>query len=499
MPSHIQPKRFWGNGDRKTGLLGLWAFVAIFLILLTTACYLGRLANCGTPGRGLGDFSQAAGDHLSYIGAMENYLASGQYYFTNMHGDVVFAGRMPHYAMPYWLLRHFFNAGVSSDLIVLLHVALLAFAIWLSTTVVVEHTGRRWAGWLFAVIALTCPHLVPWTTLLTPDGSGAALLTIVVILFHRTLAQEALRHMFQCSMALCALIVIKPYYALLVPLVAFAWWWQHRNTRTAARIGLILGVPLLLALAPWWVRNLKYFDHFFPFQQDLYAGYGYSAPELKVRALLIRMGEEPSTWWEPRSLACRLKLDPPLPCSAQWPGYLSKEIKERLVAAEELFLTYQRDPTDRNATLALHGIDGATRAYNHEYPLRTTFLNRPLLVWRFLVNSGSYHLPINSGNPCYSPVQLVPKVLASLGYILSLVGALFGVYTMFRREWVLVVWLVPALYLILLFPGYIGLVEWRYFIGAYLCNLILFVILIARLWRLALDRVATIKGASLTP
>lgn len=492
MPSVVHPG---GQDVRQTLVEPAWiGLLAVLLVLVVQATYLGRLANCGVPERALGSISQAGGDHFSYLGAMENYIRTGEYYFLNQEGDTARAGRLPHYGIPYLFIRQFLDIPIASDVLALLQVALFAVAIWLSTGLVIELTEKRWAGWLFLLLVLMCPHLTPWMTILTPDGCGAALLAITMILFHRTLSTSARKPMLLSSITLTALITIKPYYALLVPVLACVWWWKDRGARSALRIGAILGAPLLLALAPWWIRNLNHFGRFFPFQQDLNAGYGFSVPDLAVRALLIQMGED-AVWWEPSSLSCRFKLDPPIPCTAPWPDYVSMDMSERLAKLQASFLDYQRESTEQNAAVVLNDVASAKEAYAAEHPWRSVLLNRFVLAGRFVANSGSYHLPISTANPCYSTVQFVPKALASLGYLLSLIGALYGIVAGFRAEWRVAVLALPAVYLLILFPGYIGLVEWRYFIGAYLSNLILFVILAARI----LDRRVSLTIRGIAP
>src|SRR5262245_25578641 len=81
----------------------LWIlFLTALTIKLALVVYLSSLAISAAPDRAHGRISVTAGDTDSYLGAVENFALTGEYYFWN-GVEKVYAGRTPHYGIPYYL------------------------------------------------------------------------------------------------------------------------------------------------------------------------------------------------------------------------------------------------------------------------------------------------------------------------------------------------------------------------------------------------------------
>ena len=447
---------------------------------LVLSIWLAHLAACAHPDRALGSFSMAGGDHPSYLGAMEHYITEGRYYFVNQNGVEVIAGRMPHYAVPYYLLRQFLDVPAACDVITVLQVLLMSVAMWLLARLLAEESGRALWGILFLLAATACAHLTPYLHTLLPDAPGFALLAIAMYFYWRTEQRDRVRDRVLLALALGALVVLKPYFVLLYPLIVIRWWWR-RSLVDATKRGLVLGLPLIVLLAPWWIRNARHFDRFFPFQQDLYAGYGYGPEELRVRDLLVLVGADAATWWEPSCMACVFKYEPTVPCTFTWPEEYSPLLLQRFSTLRDAYQHYQITPTPQGGAGVMAAADAVELVYRNEQPWHARFINRLILVRRFMMNSGSYHLPVHSSNPCYASGQVVVKLLASAGYLTSVAGLVFALplIVLLGRWRKYGVWLVPALYQVALFPLALGAVEWRSFAPAFIFDLWLLFLLMS--------------------
>lgn len=455
--------------------LSRWWGVLCFVCLTLQAWYFTHLGTCATPAARIGYLSVGGGDHLSYMGAMDHLIDEGRYYFVNAHGDEVRAGRMPHFGVPYYLLRLVLPLPIASDVFVLLQVALVVWSIWLLASLLSDRPGGRWTAPLFLLVACLSGHLTPYLTRLQPDAVSVALLGLAV---HRIVLMERWDRRLDTlwlGVVLGALVLAKPYFVLFFPLIAIWWTVKDRDIRRTFSRSLVLGLPLVLFLAPWWVRNAMASGRFFLFQQDLYAGYGYSAPDLRVREVLTYVGEDPSTWWNPSGMACAMKHEPFPPCTYRWPEHYSPELLAEFITLRDRYLLFQVDPTPAHSEAVLLAAQAAETAYGAEHPWRARLFNRPVLVWKFIANSGSFHLPVHPMNPCFHKGQLVFKLMASAAYWVSILGLVLTLPIFLRGRWPEDrVWLVPALYLLILFPLAMGVVEWRLFLAAFLADLWLF-------------------------
>jgi hypothetical protein len=464
----------------KRPFLIRWALVFVVQFALTV--FLARLCQQAWPDLALGSFSLASGDHFSYIGPMENLIAQGEYAFLNQQGEKVLAGRMPHYAAPYWLLRNFTGVPTASDMMVLLHVAVFALAVVLLGQVLRTWTWRAYWEYTFLTIAALSPFMVPYHYTLQPASVGASLLVITLCCAWQIRRTQNGSAAFALACTSSGTVVLVPYLAPVVVLVVLSCLPWRTHTGCALRsAGLALGVCVAL-LAPWWIRNARLFDRFFPFQQDMYAGYGYGQAELEMRDLLTALGEDAASFWEPGSLACLMVAEPPIPCTAQWPTWLSPGSRDQLQEVRRSYMLYQLQPRPENESLALASMDTFMARYAEEEPWMCYSGSRFRLLRSFLVHSGSRLLPVHDSFPGHRSYHLFFKLAASAAYWISLGSTLLAVaWAMVKRSRSTLLWCAPAIYLVLLFPIALGLIEPRYFTGAYLPGLLLAMPIAARM------------------
>lgn len=463
----------------KRPFLIRWALV--FATQLALTFFLAKLCQKAWPEHALGNFSVASGDHRSYIVPMENLIAEGRYFFINPAGDMVLAGRMPHYAVPYYLFRQFLGIGASSDLMVLLHVGVFAVAIVLLGRVLRAETGRAFWEYAFLVVAGLSPFLPPYLYTLQPASLGASLLAITLYFAWRIRSTPSWPGAFGLALASGGAVVLVPYLTPLFMLILLACMpWRTQAKWALKTTALAIGVGIAL-LAPWWIRNASLFDRFFPFQQDVHAGYGYAPAELEMRKVLTALGEDAAAYWEPGSLACMMTLDPPIPCNTQWPTWLSPELRTRLERIREVYLYYQVAHDSTDAGRAITEMRAFAETYAAQEPWRYYVGSRFTLLRSFLVHSGSRLLPVHDSFSGHRSYHLIFKLTASGAYWLSLGGIVMAlVFAIVRRSMSMLLWFAPALYLVLLFPFTLGLIEPRYFTGAYLPGLLLAALLASR-------------------
>lgn len=479
----MRTKLFPLTSSKLSGWWGVCCFIALF----AQSAFFSHLLTCTFPERWLGLIAVNSGDRHSYTGAMDHLIEEGKYYFINMRGEEVMAGRMPHYAIPYFILR--LVTLYAADICVFLQIALFAFAVWTLANLLVQITGKQWIGLAFLLLGGLSGHLTPSLLCMTPESVSYALVALAMHRFWLTEQRDSTRDRWILGVIMGLLIVVKPYYALLLPLIALRWLYKTQNFRKTFRFATSLVVPVLMLLAPWWVRNAVVLGRFFPFQQDIYAGYGYPETELRLRSFAQAMGEDGMVWWNPYSMASAFRLNPMPASRYQWPDYMSPEMVQGLLATQAAYKTVQLTPTERNTQRALNLMDSVQTMYARQYPWRYHLFNRFHALPELLVYSGSAHLPVHASNPCYAHWQLALKIAASAAYWFSLLGLVLGLVILpFHRNGNWWLWLAVPVYLVVLFGLVFRAPEWRYFSGAFLIDVWVALFLVHLLWERFMHR-----------
>jgi hypothetical protein len=437
-------------------ILGLLALKGIhFAILL-------YLTDCLSPNVHVSPLSIYAGDTFSYIGAMENFIKEGTYYFD--HGaNHVYAGRVPHYSIPYYVFRMAFDERTSMDLVVALQLMLEAISIYFLGLIIYRITRNVYAFAGVLLLALVASNATAMAFMLVPESFSCSLLIFVVYFYTVYREERKMRQLVALAVVLALLTTLKSYFVLLYAIVGWEIWAHGKYNMTAAiRPAIVLATPLMLFLAPWVIRNYRVEHTFIPLQVSVYAGYDYKNADLAFRRYLRAWGGD-FILWEPKHAGCYFMPDPSIACTFTLPDYVftthygAKEVE----AVRQRFIQFHKQYTPAVDSALTREFDRMTQDYKSEKPFRFYVVSPLLLAKQFVIHSGSYYLPIYSNSPCYHPAQMVIKVSESLIYLVGIFVGIPGLALMsFRRKGVLF-GMLPWI-LIILFPVALGFAEARY-------------------------------------
>jgi hypothetical protein len=444
------------------------AGAAVFVFKLVILIYLAHLAQCAAPTRALGKLAFSSGDTHSYTGAMENYIQENSYFFFNGH-EKVFAGRSPHYSIPYWLFRQFTSPASALDLVVIFQLifeSIAIVALFLLTKKLIDPI----AGWMMFLLLLASTNWTDFSYYASPESLSISFLSLFLYFQFCYIQEKKSKHLLLCSVFLGLLVTLKAYFAFLYLVVGVQLIFETRSQlhlkdklRPLIFQGLIMSIPLIALLLPWVIRNYNFYHKFIPFQINAYAGYHYTEADFAFRRFVTSYGGD-IVFWEKTSAGCYFMPNPGIQCEYQFPDYLfSKEItREKIERLRHSYIEVQRNGSQASEKIIAERFDSLTLAFRNQHPGRYYFLSRVELVRRFLGNSGSYYLPIHNSNPCYAPQQLAIKITQSMLYWLSLfVGLPFLCVLSWKRKF-----LSPAILpisIIMIFPIVLKATEWRYF------------------------------------
>jgi hypothetical protein len=431
------------------------------------AALLIYLTRCGNPEIKLGRISFQSGDTFSYTGATENLVTTGTYYFFNGKENV-YAGRTPHYGGVYFVLRQFFNQENSYDLLIAIQVITEALATLFLFHFFFNITNSKMTSLLVLALCLGSSNWTCFSIYASPESFSISFLIFFLYYFRQYTITQLNRDLVFAGIFLSILTCLKSYYILMFLPVGIYFLGQQAETfvQRLSKIAIksaLVSAPLFILLTPWVIRNYQVYQKFIPLQISATAGYNYSDSELAFRKYVTSWGGE-IIFWEKTSAGCYFMPRQDIPCEFKMPAYAFTE-KNGIAEVENIrnkFVQLQGNYSDSLDHLVSKSFLELHKDYKSEKPFQYYVIAPARLAYTFLVNSGSYYLPIHSGNPCYSRVQLPVKLAESFCYWLGLIVGLPGIFILGFQKKNFILPFLPVM-LIILFPIVLRANEARYF------------------------------------
>lgn len=459
----------------------------VFLTKLLMAYGFCQMVVANHPENKLGKISYASGDHNSYVGAMENYKKTGSYFFIQMNGDTVRAGRSPHFGMPYFVARTFFSPETSCDVLSLVSILLDSFAILCVAILAFSFANRKYLAFFLALLlGAASTYVSHWSINTVPDSPAASLIMIGIYFFWKVNIQDEKikRHLFLLSFFFSWAIALRPYLSIIVAIFAIAFLFQMRKRKKMTVLPkyiIICSIPLLCFVAPWATRNYSIFGKFLPFQQDMYAGYGYLPSEIKIRKLMKIMGEDGTTYWDPKAMISYFKSKTHSTSEYTYPGYLKRDtiFLLKLEQVRKDFISDLIKGGSQEDLLLMSRIDSLEKEYKKKHSIHVFFLSPMKRVVKFWGHSGSYYLPQTDKGGIFKLILFANKLFQSALYLLVLFVGAYYLWRVRRQNKFAPVLLIPVIGITFIMPIVFGLLEPRYSLSFYypcLVGLILFVV-----------------------
>jgi len=235
----------------------IFIFLIFFGVKLSVSIYYTTSLFCRNPEIRAGCLTAFTGDSFSYTGAMENYINNGEYYFE-FNDKKIYAGRVPHYSIPYYMFRQFFNKNTALDLLILSQLLLEAIAFFIVSLILLKITRSRlifFISLLFSAASFyyTYPSLTPIT-----DSPASSLLLISFWFLFRYLSSTTpnTRNWIFFCVLLSLATIFRPYFGLIfIFVLAFLLIRYKLTISTIFKRSAVYGIALLLFLSPWIIRN----------------------------------------------------------------------------------------------------------------------------------------------------------------------------------------------------------------------------------------------------
>lgn len=449
----------------------LWKSWAIVFSIKLLFCFaFSQLIFLQKPERKIGNISYASGDYYSYIGAMENYFQQGKYYFVNQVGDTIKAGRSPHFTLPYLLARHFTSRTGATDFLSIVNIVLGTFAILcMAIMASVLRANSRRIFYVTIALGMISTYVSNWDFITLPDSPGASLMMIGLYYFWKAYSsnEKIVKNIFLASFFFSWAIMLRPFLVVIILAPALIFLFRKKNIYPIlGKVVLAAVIPFLLFILPWVVRNYQVFGKFVPFQQDVYAGYGYQPAELQTRKLMTAMGEDGGSFWDPTAMASYFSPDRYTTSVYQYPGYV-KEDTLLMQTIEEIRKDYFHIVSTHLKTegdILVRKVDSLRSAYIQKYKWRFYLTNPLKRTVKFWGHSGSYYISVEKGPRL--PILGFKIIQSALYYLVLILGAI-GLLRLGRKNEIGYILLLPLVFITIMSPLLFGFMEPRYALSFY--------------------------------
>ena len=290
--------------------------------------------------------------------------------------------------------------------------------------------------------------------------------------YHWYWVHQKLKYAVIASLFLAIVTVLKPYLVILyIPFIIGLLVKGNRlnflNFKHIFRQVFIAGLPLILLLLPWVIRNEVILGKFIPTQESMTSGYNYTESDFAFRRFVGAWGGD-IIFWTPEAAGCYYYPKPPVTCSFKIPayalanGYTINDMED--VRQDYLRLQQQYSPElDR---LVVNKFDHLTNIYKSENPfmfyIGSRFLTTKTMFW----HTNNYNLPINPSFNCYRSYQLLFKIIQLAIYVLALTFGTFGLIKLAYEKKISLIFVCIPIFIICFF-AFFKLTEARYFNHAY--------------------------------
>jgi hypothetical protein len=455
-------------GKKNIILLFLLAFTVKFL----SAIFIRYLLSCTPVGYHLDELVIRGDDYLSYNGAMENYIQTGHYYFFNGRHNV-FAGRLPHYSLLYFIFRQFLNVPLANFGVLVAQIGLECIAILCLAMLATRVTHVRRSFWMTYILYLLSLATSFYNIIVLPDSLSVSLLILFSYFFYEYLKRPSYRRLLLPGVFLGLTVVLKPYFSLIYLVVGFFFLretnhlFSRKGLMAVAVKTLVVSIPLLLLLLPWVVRNYQLYHRFVPFQESIIAGYNYTQADLACRRYIHTFGHD-FLYWDEKSAAYYFKSCQQN-CSFKLPDYLFTEKygRNEIEAVRSKYLQLQANFSDAQDLEVAAAFDALTNDFRQEKPFRFYIISRFQALGNFLMDNGAVNLPISRSSVCFHKFHLLVKYIQVFLYWVSVTLGFIGLYWLAKKDRHTLLFFAIPVYLLLFFPIILLATEGRYFIHSY--------------------------------
>ena len=444
-----------GDRPRVAAWLALAAAIRGVLIWITFA-----QIRAASPGTIVPPLVEKRPDWGYFFTPVEHLIRDGMFWYRE---GIPFAGRMPGYPGPYYLLRQLLDPDAALNALIAAQMLLAVVATYaLARAAQVALASRR--AFVIAFALAACNLFGITADFRTEAESFTFSAFAIHLLFlARYLRGARRRDLVWSGLWLAWAIFLRPSTGLAlaveapVVLVVAA---RRAGWRSALAAGLAFCAPFAAADAVWIVRNYAALGRFIPLQTGVTESYGviYSPQWLAVRHWIVAWGgdrgyfrEGSVSEWMRRADLADDAIELPREALGD-AGYTAADVRA-LRRDYQRFRTENLDPAEREALgeAVLERAAALREAYVRAHPFRHYVVVPLQLARPMIVHSGSPYVHVAPGSWLRWPL----RIAGGVWYYGLLLGFAVGSVRLWRRHGARPLVVVAWTYSVLLVPAVI--------------------------------------------
>lgn len=420
-------------------------------------------------------------DYYMFLHPVDTYLKTGVF---TLDGIKTFAGRMPGYSAPYFLLRCIFSQPTALLLLILIQVLLDALSVYLlaKLALLLLKQARYFYIAFFIAAISTYTSIFDVFTLAESFAVSAA----VFFLYYLYIAIEK-ENRIQLAWAgffLTWLIFLRPFLGLLivvVPLVIFIRIWKLESLKMAVIKGAIFVLPFCIAESIWIIRNYTMLHKFIPLETALDESYGkygaYRSSAIAIRQLISAWGGETGEFYDQSEASWFHNAKGKEIAAYEFKPHVFNAgfSKDSLIqlkkwfdeSASPEFTDAQKDSLN---ALAEQTATRYKRDYEQHNKARVIFLNPFIRLQKLVFSNPNMSMPL----PKFSKMNMLEKGIKlfyiALYFVVIISGLIAAILMWIKKEytwfWLILISVPVSITLAIIFNP-LSIISNRYFLCAY--------------------------------
>ncbi len=279
-----------------------WFFVAVLarMVLLSAILYSAKKH---FPERFEG-IAFVQNDCQYFLDPVDVYFERGQMELQTREG-IPFAGRMPGYAAPYFLIRLIFDRESALSLLMIIQILFGAVSV-----VVMAWLASQWFSMKFFLpvflITLFSFHLLAFDFFTLAESFAVTAFCLLLYFIHRFHHSGKIFPLITAGFFMAWLIFLRPFAAtllILMPVYLIAELLRKKiSFIQVISYGLIFILPFLVFESAWIYRNYKALGKFVPLETSITESYGergaYRTSAVAIRQLIFSWGGETGEFYQ---------------------------------------------------------------------------------------------------------------------------------------------------------------------------------------------------------
>lgn len=463
-------------------LIGLILVFRLFIFF-----FFQTSSNQLTPDRAVNPLGIIQNDYYMLLGPVDNYFETGVYELYKGSGEV-FAGRMPGYSIPYFILRLFLPQSWALPALILLQIALSCLATYFLAVLAYRWTDSKFIfyGTLLLFSISTYTSIFDLFTLAESFSVSAIIFCFYFLDKGLKDSKHNLSQLLLSGAFLCWAIFLRPFLGLLIIFlpILILWWMvkqKKQHLKVSFKYVIFFSVPFILAESAWVIRNYVAKEKVIFLEEGLTQAYGefgiYGKAAMGIRTLINAYGGDSAefrfgsdAWWFHHATEEEAE-------DFQFPIWLLKGDPNRRALLHEIRAGYMRSMDLKFEESERKRINENTaeqaellaKQIRSEHPIQYYVYNNLKRIRLFIFTNGTIQLPL----PKFQDMHLFQKSVKLFYFglyfwvlTLGFVGLIkfwfagrqkFAVYSLLM--------LLLSLIIAIVFVG--GIIENRYFISMY--------------------------------